>query len=384
MNPSTLPIRALFPVACLLIASCQKKGAAGEPGHAAAAEGAAAILEVGLADSPFHEALAEVNTKCPQSYPAIVTPLPESKDFESIDTATLLGMLESWNPTLRQEASKALSGRGEEVLGTLKQGLQSENWMVRAGSASALAVLITKSRQGLKGDALQAAIDRHAELASSFARLAYDERLEVRVSALEGLNAAAPQTPEAVKAVLHLCDDPDDYLSQDAMVALRKQFGAAALEQPEVVPAFKAALGRSLPNGKGHIVYLITRMKPEVQRQFVPELLAFLDWKIMRDTMFGGNGQEDAIKLLTRMKEPQLIPRLPGLMGKIKRGDGLFIPCLTAAKAYGKDAKVILPEFKAILVDLERHGDKAKVVPNQNPEAAIKELKNTIEHLEGL
>jgi len=151
-----------------------------------------------------------------------------------------------------------------------------------------------------------------------------------------------------------------------------------------VITAFKAALGGSLPNGKGHIVYLIARMKPEVQRKFIPELLAFLDWKIMRDTMFGGTGQEDAIKLLTQMKVTQLIVRLPNLMDKIKTGPGLFFPCLTAAKAFGKDAKVIVPQLKDILADLEKNGSKAKILPNRDLELAVKELKTTIAYLEGL
>lgn len=336
------------------------------------------------ADSPFKIQLEKVNAKAPQTYPEIITPLPERKDVEKTDTATLLKMLESWNPALRAEASKALSERGEEVIDTLKASLNSENWMVRAGATSALTAILKKSFSGLKADALSAAQGKYADITSKFAKLAYDERLEVRVSALEGLNAIAPQTSEAVKAVLHLCEDPDDYLSQDAMVILRKRFADQVLQEEDVVTAFKAALKRSLPNGKGQIVQIITQMKPEMQRQFVPDLLEFLDWKIMRDTMFGGSGQPEAIKLLTQMKEPQLIERLPGLMGKIKRGDGLFIPCLQAAQAYGKDAKVILPELKAILADIEANGDKAPIRPNNNPDAAIKELKKTIQQLESL
>ncbi len=335
-------------------------------------------------DSRFKSQLEKVNAKAPQSYPEIITPLPERKDVEKTNTATLLKMLESWNPALRAEASKALSERGEEVIDTLKVSLNSENWMVRAGATSALTSILKKSLGGLKGDALLAAQNKYTDITSKFAKLAYDERLEVRVSALEGLDAIAPQTPEAVKAVLYLCDDPDDYLSQDAMVTLRKRFTDQALQQEDVVTAFKAALKRSLPNGKGQIVQIITQMKPEMQRQFVPDLLEFLDWKIMRDTMFGGSGQPEAIKLLTQMKEPQLIKRLPELMGKIKRGDGLFIPCLQAAQAYGKDAKVILPELKAILTDIETNGDKARIRPNGSPDAAIKELKKTIQLLETL
>lgn len=385
MHRNILLIKTLSSAACLLIVACQKKDTT-RPGKESTQPGETGMVSCQAvpADSPFRDVLAEVNAKAPQTYPALVTALPERKDFEKTDTATLLSMLESWNPALRQEASKALSARGGEVLGTLKQGLQSDNWMARAGSVSALADIVKTSLVGLKGDALQAALDQHADVTSQFAKLTYDERLEVRIAALQGLNATAPQTPEAVKAVLHLCNDPDDYLSQDAMITLKKRFRVDSLEQDEVITAFKSALGRELPNGKGQIVHLITLMKPEAQRQFIPDLLAFLDWKIMRDTMFADSGQEAAIKLLTQMKETRLITRLPGLMNKIDRGDGLFIPCLTSARAFGKDAKVILPQLKDILADIEKNGKKAEIRPNRNPEAAIDELRKTIEHLEGL
>lgn len=385
MYPKTILIVSLSSLTCLLIAACQKKDTARHSADTTqSGENAVSSHQSVPISSPFQDALAEVNAKCPQTYPATITALPDRKDFEKIETATLLTMLESWNPALRQEASKALGERGEEVMGTLKQGLISDNWMVRAGSTSALTSIIKQSLQGLTGEPLQNALSNYSDVTSQFAKLAYDERLEVRVSALDGLSTVAPQTTEAVRAVLHLCNDPDDYLSQDAMVALRKRFTVETLNQDEVITAFKTALTRSLPNGKGQIVYLITLMEPEMQRKFVPDLLAFLDWKIMRDTMFGASGQGEAIQLLTQMKEPQLIERLPKLMGKIKRGDGLFIPCLTAAKAYGKDSQVILPQLKTILADIETQGDKAKIRPNNNSEAAIKELKNTIEYLESL
>lgn len=373
----------LLTIGCLLPACQKKDGADGRQAVTSDEPGETNDTAVPV-NAAFQAALAEVNAKCPQSYPEIITPLPESKDFENIPTASLMEMLESWNPSLRLEASKALSERDEEVLATLKEGLNSDNWMVRAGSTSALATIIKKSLDGVKGDELEAVKARHSDIVAEFVRLAYDDRLEVRVSALEGLSIVAPQTPEAAKAVLNLCDDPDDYLSQDAMVILNKRFHVESLEQGEVVAAFKAALKRSLPNGKGHIVSIITRMKPEVQREFVPDLLALLDWKTMRDTMFAAGGHSDAIHLLTQMKEPGLIERLPDLMGKIQRGDGLFIPCLTAAKAFGRDAKVIVPELKAILADIEENGDKARIRPNRDIEGGVKELKTTIDYLESL
>ncbi len=376
-----LPFTCLLVPCCLFILSCQSKDEAEDIDQDA--DDTSQTTD----DKPqtiFQSAIDKVDSQCPPDYPDTVTPLPESKDFEEIDTASLMKMLESWNPSLRAQAATALSERGKEVLDVLKQGSTSDNWMVRAGTTTALAAIIKQSLTGLTAEQQEAVKQEHADIISEFVRLTSDERLEVRVAALGGLSTVAPQTPAAAKAVLNLCDDPDDYLAQDAMIILEKQFSIDSLEQDEVVAAFKAALGRSLPRGKGHIVRIITRMKPETQSKFVPDLLAHLDWKPMRDTMFGSGGQEDSIKLLTKMKETKLIERLPNLMGKFDRGAGLFDSCLNSAKAFGKDAKIILPELKAILADIEANGKNAKIAPNRDIEAGAKELKKTIEYLESL
>ena len=63
------------------------------------------------------------------------------------------------------------------------------------------------------------------------------------------------------------------------------------------------------------------------------------------------------MKILTKLKEPQLIERLPKLMGK-DRGAG-FDAALDGVKPFGKDAKVIVPELKAILTDIETNGKEA-------------------------
>ncbi|MBT8043343.1 MAG: hypothetical protein KJO79_00200 [Verrucomicrobiae bacterium] len=380
------PILSLFSLTCLCFVSCQSKNTAEDSGTGSDTQGQADQQSGNtLADaSPFSKALAEVNAQCPEDYPEVVTPLPESKDFARIDTAKLMKMLESWNPSLRTQAAVALSERGEEVLGLLMQGMQSENWMIRAGSTTALAAIIKQKLNGLDKGQQQTLKEKHADIIAGFIRLTGDDRLEVRVAALNGLTTVAPQTAAAAKAVLGLCDDPDDYLAQDAMITLEKSFNFKALEQGELIPALKEALKSSLPRGKGHIIRIIKRMQPEAQRQFVPELLAHLDWKPMRDTMFGAGGQEDAIVLLTQMKEKQLIERLPRLMAKPMRGPGLFLPCLKAAKAFGKDAKVIVPDLKAIYADIKANGKNTKVRVGRDVEQSLEQLQQTIQYIDSL
>ena len=111
-------------------------------------------------------------------------------------------------------------------------------------------------------------------------------------------------------------------------------------------------------------------------------MLAHLDWKPMRDTMFGQGGQADSIEMLTKMKVTDVVKRLPKLMGKFERGGGLFSQCLKAARGFGADAKVILPELKAILADCKANGNNAKIRPTRDVEASLKDLEKTIQYIE--
>lgn len=387
IHPSFSPVMklhlllALPALAGLLLTSCDGETADQD-------ENQADQLQSATTDGPslhpqFSAALTKVNALSPQDYPEVVTPLPEAKNFGRIDDDELMAMLKSWNPALRSQAAKALSLRGTEALGVLRDGTSSDNWMVRAGSATALASIIQKELQAAAREDQQAVRDKHADVIADFIRLAADDRREVRGAALKGLEIVAPRTPEALRAMLALINDPDDFIAQSAMITLYKRFGLGELEIEEVTPALRDALDSELPRGRGCIVLIIERMNPEIQRTFIPELLAHVDWQPRRDTMFAAGGQASAVKILAKLEEPQLIARLPKLMGK-DRGPG-FDVCLEAAKSFGAEAKVIVPELKAILTDIETNGKEAAVQPpHQTHEASLQKLRETIEHLEHL
>lgn len=354
----------------VLLPSCDSGST--EKREAEIADPASGSKSSGWVNTQFSAATAEVEANCPKAYPEIVTPLPEAKDFGSIGTTELMKMLESWNPALRSQAAKALSERGGEIMGSLSEGTKSENWMVRAGSLTALTAIIGKEIQAAAREDQQAIKERYADIISELVRLAGDERREVRGAALKGLETISPQGPEALDAMLSLINDEDDFIAQSAMIALDKKFRISAPEQDEVIAALKGTFESSLPRGKGHIVRSIQRMDPEIQRQFIPELLAHVDWQPRRDTMFAAGGQAEAVNILASLKEPQLIERLPKLMSK-GRGPGFDI-CLDAARSYGPDAKIILPELKVMLAA------SAKTAK----EAELENLRETVTYLESL
>lgn len=349
-----------------------------------------AIPLVSSAETPhdsFRQSLNQVNAQSPAHYDPVVTPLPEADSFDAISTLDLLRKLESWNPSLRKAAAEALGSRGGEALPVLLQASQAENALVRAGAASALGSIIKARLNNWKeaypeindqSEAQQKILKDHSEVGDVFIRLTSDPQLEVRVSALEGLETMVPQTPEAARAVLALCSDEDEHLAQTAMIVLDKQFSVKALEEETVIAALKKAMRSPMPRGRGHVVKTIQKLDERSQRKFIPELLAHLDWQPRRDTMFGAGGQADSIRLLTAFRVKELVPRLPGLMFKDMRGPGLFMPCLESAKAFGRDAKVILPELRAILTEMEQEGARKM----RDHDERVAKLRETITYLE--
>lgn len=338
-------------------------------------------------DPSFQDALDQVNARSPAHYDPVVTPVPEAASFDDISTLDLLRKLESWNPTLRMAAAQALGTRGDEALPVLFKASEAKSGVVRAGAANALAAIIKQKLGNWKEaypesnnqrEAQEKILEDYSELEGAFIRLTRDPQLEVRVAALEGLGTMAPQTPEAARAVLALCGDLDEHVAQNAMITLDKRFSVKALQEETVIVALKEAMRSPMPRGRGHVVKTIQKLDESSQRKFIPELLAHLDWQPRRDTMFGAGGQADSIRLLTKFDVEELIPRLPDLMFKTMRGPGLFMPCLESAKAFGRDAKVILPELRAILAEQEKEG----VRKMRDHDERMAKLRETIAYLE--
>lgn len=317
------------------------------------------------ASQSFGDAIDSANAQAPQSYDPIVTPIPDDGEIRDIPTLELLKMLDSWNPVLRKKAGLALGDRGDEALPVLLKASQAESGPVRAGAAAALSAIIKERLSNWKEaypeiessrEAQRKILEDNSALEEAFIRLTDDPELEVRVSALDGLKTMSPQSAEAVQAVLKLCSDEDVHLAQTAMMILDKNFSVKELPDEEVVAALKQAMRSPMPRGRGHVVKTILKLDERLQRRFIPELLNHLEWEAHRDTMFAAGGQADSIHLLTKLRVKELVPKLPDLMFKPMRGPGLFMPCLESAKAFGRDAKMILPELRAILVEHEAEG----------------------------
>jgi HEAT repeat protein len=349
--------------------------------------GATQILSAQQTTATFDDALAQVNAQAPQQYDPVVTPIPDDGAIADLPTLELLRMLDSWNPVLRKKAGSALGERGDEALPVLLKASEAKSGPVRAGAASALAAIIQERLNNWKKaypeindsrEAQRKILEDNSALEEAFIRLTHDPELEVRVSALQGLETMAPQTSEAAQAVLDLYSDEDVHLAQTAMMVLDKRFSVKGLPEEKVVAALKNAMSSPMPRGRGHVVKTILKLDERLQRKFIPELLAHLDWEPRRDTMFGAGGQADSIELLTEFRVGELVPKLPGLMFKPMRGPGLFMPSLDSAKAFGRDAKVILPELRAILSEHQAEGFRRV---RDHDERVVK-LRETIAYLE--
>lgn len=323
----------------------------------------------------FQDILTKLNAQCPQRYPEVVTPIPDEHELAAMDSKELIGMLESWNPVLRVNVAQALGTRGTAEMGELRKGTHSANGKVRAGSATALTAIC----KNLPPEELPTGLD------ADYIRLSTDTEHEVRVAALQGLSVLNPKTGETTLAVLAMCIDPNEYLAENAKMALDKHFEAHKLPITDIEAGLKAAMGGPLPRGRGHIVTIISKLKPADQRRFIPELLAHLDWHADRDTMFAGGGQELALKLLTKMEVAELVPRLPKLMGKSGRGHHLYAPSIESARKLGAMSKPIYDELKKIYKDMEKLGKNAPITPDSRSDfkEGMNDLKRLILELEG-
>lgn len=342
---------------------------------------------------PVQAALAKVNAQCPAEYPEIVTQLPETYEVDQVSAAELVRMLESWSPAVRSTASSALASRGNEVMAELQAAMSSDSKFTRAGSASAMARIINDRVRNWQ-ETLPGETDREAAVAKikqqfapvteTFIKLTRDTELEVRNAALGALVTLRPQTPEAAEAVVSLAWDEDVYLASSAVINFEKSFDHNLIERDRLIEWLKQAMASPFPRGKGHAFRLLGKLDDDAQRQLIPEMIAHLDWQPDRDTMFGSGGQADAVRLLTKFKVKELVPRLPALMDKTMRGPGLFEPCLESVRAFGQDAQIILPQLRAKADELEAKLETANARHYAGIFQKVRKIREAVAYVEGL
>lgn len=352
-----------------------------------------AVTAATLAAAPFADALAKVNAQCPPSYPDVVTPLPEAGAFDAMPTAQLMDLLGSWSPAMRSAAAGALATRGDEVIPLLVEALDSDSPSTVAGAAGGLARLVShqvRNWQQVMPDETDAAAaqakvrSKHAALADQFIAMTTSPDREVRDAALGALITLQLDTPAVKHAILAMCDDPDEYIASNAMISFEKRFSVDNVDPDKLTTALEQTLRGPLPRARGHGFRLMNQLDEETQRQFIPLMLAHLDWQPDRDTMFGSGGQADAVKKLTRWRVKELVPRLPALMTKTMRGPGLFDHCIASVKAFGADSKVILPELKAYIAKLEADYETASSGRKPGIQARIMKLQEAVDYVEKL
>lgn len=342
---------------------------------------------------PVADSLAKVTAQCPPTYPPRVTPAPGAGEIAEMPDEQLMAMLESWNPALQRAAARELADRHLAVKAALIEAAGSGNDQLRAGAASALAVMVTNELRHWQEfypgadnseDARKLIVEKHADLLELFIHMTKDPRREVRLSALLGLSAIGRDSMRAKRAVVELIGDPDVYLASSATYVFGKSFTPKGLSNDELFKAFGLAMNSPLPRPKGMIIKFISDMDVADQRRYIPMLLAHLDWQPMRDTMFGASGQAQAVTLLAKLNEKQLIERLPGLMTKTMRGPGLFEPCIAAIRAFGKDAQVIVPQLQAYIKEIQVDRDNARARDKAGFQKKIDTLKETVDYVQSL
>lgn len=344
-------------------------------------------------DARFPSSLKQVMAQCPPSYPEDVTPMPTDDEVSQLSMDKLVQMLDSWNPALRKSAANEFARRGDEMVDLLKQLALSDSANRRAGGATALSMICRYQMRNWQevypdiekaDEAREKLRGKFEPLIGIFVKLTRDDRRDVRDAALSGLVNLGTQRDDAKLAVLDMCDDPDEYLAQNAMIIFEKHFSAQSTDPAALDLALRTTMDGPLPRAKGHAMRIIQELDEQSQRAFIPVMLEHLDWQPDRDTMFGAGGQEAAVKLLTKFKVKELLPRIPALMDKTMRGPGLFQPCLESARAFGADAKVILPQLHEYARGLEQKIENSNSRTRAGLEKKLSELREVVQYVESL
>jgi hypothetical protein len=389
---ATLRIRYLAMIAVLAMVGCSgDEGSTGSKSPTGQAE-AEPVVVVKL-DAPLAEAVGEVLAHTPKSYPDDLAVVQESDDYAAMSTPALMELLGNWNPAVRRHVAGSLAQRGDEVVPALTDALGSEEANRRAGAATALAGLVTHRLRNWQevhpeiADQAEAHAKIRGDLADLldvFIKLTKDADRDVRDAAMGALGTMAPDSPKAARAVLAMCSDPDVYLAAAAFIRFEKQFDPKVVERDELLGAIRTTLAGPFPRSKGHAFRLINKMDDDFQRELIPQYIEHLDWQPMRDTMFGAGGQADAVRLCAKFKVRELLPRLTMLMDKTMRGPGLFEPCVEAIRAFGKDAKPILPELKQYIENMEATRMAANPRHKDGIQKKINQLKEAVDYVENL
>jgi hypothetical protein len=306
----------------------------------------------------------------------------------------LVSLGQSWNPALRREIARGLAAKGESMIPMLLEATRSQSWQQREVAAQTLTEMIKQDKHHWR-EAFPDITDRrevvdrvrqkYAAADPILVRLASDPRTEVRSAALDGFAWLQPQSSESAEAVLHLCNDPDLYVANQAMMVFGRGLNLDNLDPQETIIGLGRAMKNPLPRGKGDVVRSIAEMPEKTQREFVPVLLDHLDWIAHRDTMFAAAGQAEALQLLTKLNVKEVIPRIPTLMHKSFHGSNLLGPCMEAAIAFGADAKIILPELKEEITKLEMQKSSESNPRTQKAiDDQIKQIRKAVGHVEKL
>ncbi len=344
------------------------------------------------ADAEIREALEEVAADCPESYPEVDVRLPEPGGFADKSEEELLRMLDVWNPALRASVVRELGTRDGEAIPALVRALESDRPSHRLGALDALARMVghqlanwrefrpdesrqRQAQESIRGEFGDLLLERVLSMAD-------DPDVAVRGGVLTMLSALQARGPAVSRVVLRLGSDEDEFLADTACRLLDREFGFGGLDPEEVLPYLRRAMRNPLPRGKGHLVHLVGRSDESLRRAMVPDFLAHLDWQPERDTMFGAGGQARSIEILTELRVDDLLPRIPALMDKPMRGPGLFDDCIAALKAFGADARPVVPALREKLDEMRAELDSLADQNDRGSRARAGQLTDRIEALE--
>jgi hypothetical protein len=304
----------------------------------------------GLVTDKYNTILKPLEEQAPLTYPEHAATAPSASELDKISDERLIALLGHWNPYLRASLVKNLATRSDTIVEKLRASTSYKDTQVREGVLQALKMILEKRLKDVATYApgIENRNDARAKVISDmgveeiFLKLSKDPSHKVRKHAVDGLIELGAISDAVTMAMLEATQDDNEFIAQNAMIQLEKKFTSQVLKQKGIHDYMSKGLEFELPRGRGHLLRIIMKMPKEDQLQLLPQIHQTFTWQPMRDTMFGGGGKSEALKIMADHQYKPVLPSLVKLFGTDFFGTNLNEPIYETFKAFGKDAKPYL------------------------------------------
>lgn len=291
--------------------------------------------------------------------------------YDQLSTEQLHERLGVWSPVVRKRAAAALARRDETSVETMVRLLGSGSLYQQLGACDVLAQLKDKGKEAVP--ALVETLDA--------------EDMWLRVQAAEALGSMGEAGMQALPKLLKMVavgptkEDPrameQRFLTSIVFKNMLARHSLDGVDKALLFDAIRAGLKNDDGRSRGTIASVYNKLSYEELKPLLPAIHEAVVVPSPSGIMFSDGIRMAGLKLLAKHRIKEGIPLCVELMdihrwNKKSRIQGN----LKVLDSYGPAAKEVLPELRALLVDLKQHREAKMLADN------IKLLEGLIAKLE--